>query len=71
MGSMEGDEGIIYSFIKDSGTEGIWTKQLKTRSNLHQSVMTRCLKNLEQKQLVKVVKSVKVRRRVPIRHLHR
>ncbi|MCO5604659.1 hypothetical protein L7F22_058829 [Adiantum nelumboides] len=59
MGSMEGDEGIIYRHIKQSGNEGIWTRQLKMRSNLHQTVMARCLKSLEQRQLIKVVKSVK------------
>lgn len=83
---MEGDEGLIYNYIKDSANEGelrhlshtifefvcdscssgicpypgIWTKTLKARSNLHQTIINRCLKSLEQKQLVKSIKSVKV-----------
>lgn len=32
---------------------------IKARTNLHQTIMNRCLKMLEQKQLVKAVKSVK------------
>jgi DNA-directed RNA polymerase III subunit RPC6 len=40
---------------------GIWTKHLKAKTELHQTVIDRCLKTLMQKQLIKVVKSVKVR----------
>lgn len=39
---------------------GIWTKHLKTKTELHQTVIDRCLKSLVQKQLIKVVKNVKV-----------
>ncbi|PWN46247.1 hypothetical protein IE81DRAFT_1337 [Ceraceosorus guamensis] len=59
IGSLDTDETIIYQHIKEGGDRGIWTKSLKARSNLHQTVMTRVLKNLEQRQLVKVVKDVK------------
>lgn len=56
---MDGNELIIYNHIKDAKNEGIWTKMIKARTNLHQTIMNRCLKLLEQKQLVKAVKSVK------------
>ena len=39
---------------------GIWTKHLKTKTELHQTVIDRCLKSLTQKQLVKSIKNVKV-----------
>lgn len=39
---------------------GIWTKHLKTKTNLHQTVIDRCLKTLTQKRLVKRVPSVQV-----------
>jgi DNA-directed RNA polymerase III subunit RPC6 len=39
---------------------GIWTKHLKAKTELHQTVITRCLKSLESKQLIKAIKSVKV-----------
>lgn len=40
---------------------GVWTKHLKAKTELHQTVIDRCLKSLTQKQLIKAVKSVKVR----------
>ncbi|KAG0222997.1 34-kDa subunit of RNA polymerase III (C) [Actinomortierella wolfii] len=59
LGSLEGDEQLIYQHIKASGNEGIWTKHLKAKTNLHQNIIMRCLKTLEQKSLVKSIKSVK------------
>ncbi|PWN54354.1 hypothetical protein IE53DRAFT_376567 [Violaceomyces palustris] len=59
MGKLDENENIVYQQIKESRNEGIWTKQLKGRTGLHQTIITRCLKSLEQKQLVKSVKSVK------------
>ncbi len=59
MGKLDENETMVYSHIKDSRNEGIWTKQLKARTGLHQTIINRCLKSLEQKQLVKAVKSVK------------
>ncbi|WFD22198.1 34-kDa subunit of RNA polymerase III (C) [Malassezia equina] len=59
LGAMDSNELIIYNHIKEAKNEGIWTKLIKARTNLHQTVMTRCLRLLEQKQLVKSVKSVK------------
>ncbi|WFC95578.1 34-kDa subunit of RNA polymerase III (C) [Malassezia brasiliensis] len=59
LGTMDANELIIYNHIKDAKNEGIWTKMIKARTNLHQTIMNRCLKLLEQKQLVKAVKSVK------------
>jgi hypothetical protein len=41
---------------------GIWTKHIKAKTELHQTIIDRCLKSLVQKQLVKAVKSVKVSR---------
>lgn len=59
MGKLDENESMVYQHIKDSRNEGIWTKQLKARTGLHQTIINRCLKSLEQKQLVKAVKSVK------------
>ena len=39
---------------------GIWTKHLKAKTNLHQTVIDRCLKTLTQKRLIKRVPSVQV-----------
>ncbi|KAK9447588.1 RNA polymerase Rpc34 [Limtongia smithiae] len=57
--SMNKDEAMVYSYIEASGTEGIWTKTIKAKTNLHQSVVQRCLKSLESKRYIKNIKSVK------------
>ncbi|KAL7284550.1 hypothetical protein ACG7TL_001842 [Trametes sanguinea] len=56
---MSGEEAMILSYIQTAGNEGIWTKHLKAKTELHQTVIDRCLKSLTQKQLIKAVKSVK------------
>ncbi len=57
--NMNSDESIIYSYIEASGREGIWTKTIKARTNLHQHVVLRSLKSLEGQRFIKSVKSVK------------
>lgn len=59
MGEMDMDEKLVYDEIKEAGDRGIWTKTLKTRLGLHQTVLNRCLKSLEGKKQVKTVKSIK------------
>lgn len=58
MGQMDGDEAMIYQQIKSAGNEGIWSRHIKARTNLHATVITRNLKSLEGKSLVKCIKSV-------------
>ncbi|KAF9206145.1 34-kDa subunit of RNA polymerase III (C) [Haplosporangium sp. Z 27] len=58
-GALHGEEQVVYSTIRSSGNEGIWTKHLKSKTNLHEAVIKRCLRALEQKALVKAIKSVK------------
>ncbi|KAH7107220.1 RNA polymerase Rpc34 subunit-domain-containing protein [Auriculariales sp. MPI-PUGE-AT-0066] len=53
------DEALIMSAISAAKNEGIWTKHLKTKTELHQTVLNRCLKTLEQKGYIKPIKSVK------------
>jgi len=57
--SMTDDEAMVYSYIEASGREGIWTKTLKAKTNLHQHVVVRCLKALENQRYIKSIKSVK------------
>ncbi|KAF4574763.1 34-kDa subunit of RNA polymerase III (C) [Pleurotus pulmonarius] len=52
------EEVLVYSHIQGSKNEGIWTKQLKAKTNLHQTVIDRCLKTLTQKAMIKRVPSV-------------
>ncbi|KAF9534406.1 RNA polymerase Rpc34 [Crepidotus variabilis] len=55
---LTGEENLVLSHIKSSGNEGIWTKHLKAKTSLHQTVIDRCLKTLTQKHLIKRVQSV-------------
>lgn len=46
--------------IKASDNRGIWTKDLKTKTNLHQTVLNKVLKSLESgRRLIKSVRNVK------------
>lgn len=58
-GALFGEEQVVYNTIRASGNEGIWTKHLKAKTNLHEGVIKRSLRALEQKALVKAIKSVK------------
>ncbi|KAF8897294.1 RNA polymerase Rpc34 [Infundibulicybe gibba] len=55
---LSGEESLVLGHIKTSHTEGIWTKHLKAKTNLHQTIIDRCLKTLIQKKLIKRVPSV-------------
>ena len=50
---------MVYSYIESSGQEGIWERQIRTRSNLHEAVIKRSLKSLESKRLIKQFKNAK------------
>ena len=51
---LDGDDASLPWF------SGIWTKHIKTQTQLHQTVVDRCLKTLTQKQLIKTVPDVRV-----------
>ncbi|SJL01732.1 uncharacterized protein ARMOST_05055 [Armillaria ostoyae] len=55
---LSGEENLVLGHIKASQNEGIWTKHLKAKTNLHQTIIDRCLKTLTQKKLIKRVPSV-------------
>ncbi len=57
--ALEGDERTVYHCIKQADNRGIWTKDLKVKTNLHQTIITKVLRVLESKRLIKAVKSVK------------
>ncbi|EGF99164.1 uncharacterized protein MELLADRAFT_94867 [Melampsora larici-populina 98AG31] len=57
--NMTADEKLVYDSIASSGNTGMWTKTLKARTNIHQSNINKFLKSLENKNLIKSVKSVK------------
>ena len=53
------DERIVYSQIESAHTDGTWTKLIRARTNLHDTVTKRCIKSLENKGLIKRFKSSK------------
>ncbi|KAI0305368.1 RNA polymerase Rpc34 subunit-domain-containing protein [Multifurca ochricompacta] len=56
---LSGEESMVLGHIQAAANQGIWTKHLKAKTELHQTVIDRCLKSLVQKQLIKSVKGVK------------
>ncbi len=54
----EREERLVYQIIEDSGNKGIWTRDIRIKSNLSQTDVSKILKKLESKQLIKPVKSV-------------
>ena len=49
----------MYSYIEAAAREGIWTKTIKMRTNLHQTLINRALKALEARHYIKPIKVVK------------
>lgn len=52
------EQEMVYALIDDSGTDGIWSKTIKTKTGLHDSLMRSALKSLETKRLISDMKSV-------------
>ncbi|CAL1537310.1 unnamed protein product [Lymnaea stagnalis] len=53
------EEKVVFQIIKDSQNKGIWTRDIRIKSNLKNiQVLNKILKNLESKKLIKAVKSV-------------
>lgn len=59
----EREERLVYQMIEDAGNKGIWIRELRIKSNLMQAQLTRTLKTLESKKLIKSVKSVQAAKR--------
>jgi DNA-directed RNA polymerase III subunit RPC6 len=55
---LDASSRLVYQVIERSKTAGIWTKDIRMQTNIQQQMLTKILKNLEQRQLIKPVKSV-------------
>ncbi|PRP75631.1 hypothetical protein PROFUN_07997 [Planoprotostelium fungivorum] len=55
---LEGEEHVIYQYIANAGSHGIWSKDIKDKSNIAQNQVTKLLRSLETKKLIKAHKSV-------------
>lgn len=59
-GDIDNEEKVIYQIIEEGGNKGIWIRDIRTKSNLIMTQLNKILKNLENKKLIKAVKSVNV-----------
>ncbi|KAL4801957.1 RNA polymerase Rpc34 [Aspergillus unguis] len=53
------DESLVYNVIHSTARSGIWVRAIQNRTNLHKSILDRCLKALEGKNYIKSVHNVK------------
>jgi len=58
--SISGDqeEKLVYGIVEAAGNLGSWIRDIRGQSNLGQGQLTKVLKSLESKRLIKVVKTV-------------
>ncbi|XP_069695832.1 DNA-directed RNA polymerase III subunit RPC6 [Periplaneta americana] len=54
----DNEEKIVYSIIEEAGNKGIWIRDIRYKSNLMPTQLNKILKILENKKLIKAVKSV-------------
>ncbi|XP_036179411.1 DNA-directed RNA polymerase III subunit RPC6 isoform X7 [Myotis myotis] len=60
MKGSDNQEKLVYQIIEDAGNKGIWSRDIRYKSNLPLTEINKILKNLESKKLIKAVKSVAV-----------
>uniref|UniRef100_A0AAQ4P384 Polymerase (RNA) III (DNA directed) polypeptide F n=1 Tax=Gasterosteus aculeatus aculeatus TaxID=481459 RepID=A0AAQ4P384_GASAC len=58
MKGSDNQEKLVYQVIEDAGNKGIWSRDIRFKSNLPLTEVNKILKNLESKKLIKAVKSV-------------
>lgn len=56
----DNEEKVVYNLIEEAGNKGIWIRDIRVRSNLANTQLTKVLKNLESKKVIKAVKCVNV-----------
>jgi DNA-directed RNA polymerase III subunit RPC6 len=49
---------MVYALIDEAGSEGIWSKTIKSKTQMHDTTMRLALKNLETKRLITDMKTV-------------
>ncbi|CAB3245759.1 unnamed protein product [Arctia plantaginis] len=54
----DNEEKVVFNLIEEAGNKGIWIREIRIRSNLANTQLTKVLKSLESKKLIKAVKCV-------------
>lgn len=57
-GGLNKEQALVYGIIDDSGQEGIWLRNLKSKSGSNETVLKQIIKHLETKRLITDTKSV-------------
>lgn len=52
------EQRLVLQEIERAGNKGIWTRDIKTHTNIPQQIVTKTLRLLETRRLVKSVKSI-------------
>lgn len=52
------EENVVYSIIEDAGNKGIWSRDIRFKSKLPLTLLNKVLKSMENKKLIKSVRSV-------------
>lgn len=52
------EERAVYAIVESAGSKGIWNREIRNQTKLPLNQMSKALKNLETKKLIKAVKSV-------------
>lgn len=52
------EQMLVYQVCEKAGNRGIWTRDIKNATNMPQHTLTKTLKLLEQRNLIKAVRSV-------------
>ncbi|XP_052860876.1 probable DNA-directed RNA polymerase III subunit RPC6 [Anopheles cruzii] len=55
---IDNEERVIYNIVEEGSNKGIWIRDIREKSNLVMTQLTKVLKQLENKKLIKAVKSV-------------
>lgn len=56
--TLSAEQELVYGLIDEAGDDGIWSKTIKARSNLHDAVFRSAIKHLESKNMISDMKSV-------------
>ena len=55
---MTDDQELVYALVDEAGSDGIWTKQIKMKTGLHDANFRKAIKELESKNMIQDMKSV-------------
>ncbi|EJW05385.1 hypothetical protein EDEG_00049 [Edhazardia aedis USNM 41457] len=58
------EERIIYQLIAETNGKGLWLRDIKMKSNIPQNLINKILQQMENKKIIKSIKSVKNNRKI-------